>query len=58
MTSEIEPQPFRDFCVHLGEVYGATPDDLFRFDGERFVSFWPKTGYKSSDTTVLTEVHE
>src|SRR5215813_7478587 len=33
----IDERPFQDFCVHLGDVYGATRDDLFRFDGTRFV---------------------
>ena len=51
----IDERPFQDFCVHLGEVYGATRDDVFRFDGTRFVSLRPASGYLSSDSTVLTE---
>jgi hypothetical protein len=51
----IDERPFRDFCLHLGEVYGATRDELFRFDSGRFVNLRPASGYRSSDTTVLTE---
>ena len=43
------------FGLRLGQVYGATRDDLFRFDGNRFISLRPSTGYRSSDTTVLTQ---
>jgi len=52
---QIDERPFKDFCVHLGQVYGATRDDLFRYDGNRFISLRPPTGYRSSDTTVLTQ---
>jgi hypothetical protein len=44
-----------DFCVHLGGVYGATRDEVFRFDGTRFVSLRPAKGYLSSDITVVME---
>src|SRR5215472_13233217 len=52
---QVASQPFRDFCVHLGEVYGATRDDIFRFESNRFVNCRPSSGYLSSDETVLTE---
>ncbi|HTL17333.1 MAG TPA: hypothetical protein VL793_08855 [Patescibacteria group bacterium] len=51
----VEEHPFVDFCVHLGKVYGATRDEIFRFDSQRFVSIRPANGYLSSDSTVLTE---
>jgi hypothetical protein len=51
----VHEQPFQDFCLHLGKVYGATRDGLFVFDSGRFVSLRPPDGYKSSDETVLTE---
>ena len=31
----IDRQSFADLCMHLGQVYGATSKDLFRFDGEK-----------------------
>jgi hypothetical protein len=30
--NRIDERPFVDFCLHLGKVYGATRDDLFRFE--------------------------
>lgn len=48
----VDPRPMVDFCLHLGVVHAATRDDLFRFDGERFVNIKPKGGYLSSDLTV------
>ena len=51
----VDTRPFQDFCLHLGKVYGATRDEIFRFDSGRFVSIRPPGGYLSSDSTVLTE---
>lgn len=51
----VDERPFQDFCLHLGKVYGATQDDLFRYEGGRFVNVKPTDGYKTSDETVLTE---
>src|SRR5204863_1187405 len=48
-------QPFVDFCLHLGATHAATRDELFRFDGGRFVSLKPADGYLSSDTTLMME---
>lgn len=52
---KVDARPFQDFCLHLGKVYGATREDIFRFDAGRFVSIRPTNGYLSSDSTVLTE---
>lgn len=51
----VDERTFNDFCVHLGQVYGATRDDLFRFEGGKFVNVRPADGYLSTDTTVLME---
>ena len=51
----IDERPFTDFCVHLGQVHGATRDDLFRFEGGRFVNLRPPGGYLSSDSTLVME---
>ncbi|MBI3851692.1 MAG: hypothetical protein HY298_15665 [Verrucomicrobia bacterium] len=51
----VATQPFTDFCVHLGQVYGATRDDLFRFENHGFVNIKPAGGYLSSDSTVVME---
>jgi hypothetical protein len=51
----VDEKPFQDFCVHLGQVYGATRDDIYRLESGRFVNIRPAEGYLTSDTTVLTE---
>ncbi len=51
----VDRRRFVDFCVHLGCVYGATRDELFRFESGEFVSLRPPGGYWSSDASVLTE---
>lgn len=51
----VDERPFVDLCLHLGQVYGATKDDLFRFEQDRFVNIKPAGGYLSNDTTVVME---
>jgi hypothetical protein len=51
----VDPQVFTDFCLHLGQVYGATRDDVFRFENGKFINVLPPGGYLSSDTTLLME---
>ncbi|HQE81442.1 MAG TPA: hypothetical protein PLM14_00495 [Candidatus Hydrogenedentes bacterium] len=51
----IDERPFVDLCLHLGAVYGATRDELFRFQNGSFVSITPEGGYLSSDSTVVME---
>lgn len=51
----IDSRPFVDFGLHLGQVHGATRDELFRFEGGHFVSLRPEGGYLSSDTTLMKE---
>jgi hypothetical protein len=51
----VASQPFVDFCMHLGAVHAATPDDVFRFDGTTFKNLRPETGYLSSNSTLLME---
>jgi hypothetical protein len=52
---KVDSNVFTDFCLHLGQVYGATRDDLFRFDGSHFVNVRPPSGYLSSDSTLVME---
>lgn len=51
----IDSRAFVDFCLHRGQVCGATRDELFRFEGGHFVSLRPSAGYLSSDTTLMKE---
>jgi len=53
--THVDRRPFVDFCVHLGTLYGATLDELFRFEKGQFVSATPEGGYLSSDSTVVME---
>lgn len=46
---------FVDLCYHAKAVYGATKDDIFRFQDGKFVSARPKDGYYNSDITMLME---
>lgn len=51
----VSEQSFVDFCEHLGDVYGATRDTLYRFNEGTFVDATPEGGYLSSDSTVVME---
>ncbi|NOS71873.1 MAG: hypothetical protein HOP33_18325 [Verrucomicrobia bacterium] len=51
----VDERPFTDGCVHLGQVYLATRDNIFRFDGGKLVNIRPADGYLSTDTTVIME---
>jgi hypothetical protein len=53
--AKVHDQPLTDICLHLGQVYGATLDALFRFEQGRFVNIKPAAGYLSSDDAVFTE---
>jgi hypothetical protein len=51
----IDPRPFVDFCLHLGQVCCATRDEVFRYENGRLVSLRPPSGYLSTDTTLVRE---
>jgi hypothetical protein len=53
--SQVDERTFNDFCVHLGQVHAATRDDIFRFEGGKFVNIKPAAGYLENDTTVIME---
>jgi len=53
--ARVDERTFTDFSVHLGQVYGATREAVFRFEGGKFVNIRPAGGYLSTDTTVLME---
>ena len=53
--ARVDERPFVDLCLHLSRVYGATRDDLFRFEDGKFVNIRPAGGYLSTDTTVVME---
>ena len=51
----IDERSFTDACVHLGQVYLSTRDDIFRFEDGKFLNIRPAGGYLSTDTTVVME---
>lgn len=53
--TRVDEQSATDFCLHLGQVHVATRDNVFRFEGGKFVNIRPEGGYLSTDTTVLME---
>jgi len=45
--------PMVDLCIHRGHVYGATRDDVYRFEEDGPVNIMPQRGWLSSDSTVV-----
>src|SRR5262249_28659569 len=45
--ARIDEREFVDFCVHLGKVYAATRQELFRFEDGKFANMKPPGGYLS-----------
>jgi hypothetical protein len=52
---QVSQEAFVDFCLHLDGVYGATRDELFRFENGGFTKISPEGGFLSTDTTVMME---
>ena len=52
---KIDNQQYVDLCLHHGVLHGATKDEIFRLENDRFISVKPKSGYYSSDVTMLME---
>ncbi|NOZ40410.1 MAG: hypothetical protein GXP24_09310 [Planctomycetes bacterium] len=46
-------QPMVDFCLHLRVVHGATTTDIYRFVQGQFVNIKPKTGWLTTNTTMI-----
>lgn len=53
--ARVDERRLIDFCVHLGKVYGATRDTLFRFENGTFVDATPEGGYLCNDSTMVME---
>ena len=41
-----------DLCTHNGVVHAATAEEIYRLEGDTFVSTRPEAGYHSSDVTI------
>ena len=44
-----------DMCMHNGVVHAATRDDVYRYANGAFVNIKPKSGWLSSNTTMIME---
>ena len=53
--ARVSEKEFKDFCIHLGKLHGATSDEIFRFEDGKFVSLKPTGGYLQNDTTMIME---
>lgn len=42
-----------DMCIHNGTVHAATRDDVYRWEGRALVDIKPKSGWLTSDTTMI-----
>jgi len=52
---KIDNKEYVDICVHYGILHGATKEEIFRLENDKFVSIKPESGYNSSDVTMLME---
>lgn len=52
---KIDERIFVDLTIHNGVLHAATREEIFRFDGDKFVSIKPEGGYYSSNMTMLME---
>lgn len=52
---KIDGGSYVDMCLHMGQTYAATKDDLFRLENDKLVNIMPDGGYLSSDITMLME---
>ncbi len=50
---QVDDKHFLDICMHNGKVHGATRDEVYRLDQDKFVSVQPEGGYLSSDITMV-----
>jgi hypothetical protein len=44
-----------DMCLHNGAVHAATSDTIYRLEGDKFVDIRPKSGWLTTDTTMIME---
>jgi hypothetical protein len=44
-----------DLCTHNGVVHAATSEEIFKLQGDAFVSIKPEGGYYSSNMTMMME---
>ncbi len=55
LWDKLADRQFVDVCLHLGNIYAATRDALYRLDEDKFIDIKPEGGYLSSDITMVME---
>lgn len=53
--AKVDDRKYVDLCMHIGELHAATRDEIFRLEGDKFVSTKPADGYYGSDITMIME---
>ncbi len=54
-AKQVLDRPVVDMCLHNGKVHAATRNDIFRWNGHKFSNSKPKSGWLSSNTTMMKE---
>ncbi len=52
---KIDNRIFVDLCMHLGNLYAATTEEIFRIEKGKLTSTKPADGYYGSDITMVME---
>lgn len=52
---KVDDDRYIDLCIHLGNVYAATKDDIYRYENGKLINIMPEDGYLSSDITMVME---
>jgi len=55
LFQKIDEQKFVSLTMHHEILHAATQEEIFSFDGDKFVSIKPEGGYYSSNMTMLME---
>ncbi len=50
-----DKRKYVDLCEHVGNIYAATKDDVYKYENNSFINIEPKGGYYSSNMTMLME---
>lgn len=53
--NKIDDRKYVDLCMHVGKLHAATKDEIFKLEGEQFVTTKPADGYYGSDVTMIME---
>ncbi|HSO87220.1 MAG TPA: hypothetical protein VLQ91_11750, partial [Draconibacterium sp.] len=53
--NKIDDRKYVDMCMHTGKLHAATKDEIFRLEGDKFITTKPADGYYSSDITMIME---